>query len=43
MWKVCYKHSETIEYAKNYPTFSEIYQLNGKVIREFLGLRMRNF
>ena len=27
--KVVYKHSETIEYVKNYPTFWEIYTLHG--------------
>ena len=27
--KVVYKHSETIEYVKNYPTFLEIYTLHG--------------
>ena len=35
--KFIYKHSETIEYAKNYPAFFE------KITWEVLGLRMRNF
>ena len=38
-----YKHTETIEYVKNYPTFQEKYKLYGKITREFLRLRMRNF
>ena len=41
--KFVYKHSETIEYVKNLPTFKKIYKLYGKIIREFLGLRMQNF
>ena len=43
MWKFVNKHSETTEYVKNYPTFSEIYKLHGRITQEFLGLRMRNF
>ena len=38
-----YKHSETIEYVKNYPTFYEIFKFHGQITRELLGLRMRNF
>ena len=30
-------------YAKNQPTFYETYKLHGKITREPLGLRMRNF
>ena len=41
--KFVYKHSQTIEYVKNYPTFEEIYKLHGQITRESLGLRMRNF
>ena len=41
--KSVYKHSETIDYVKNLPTFKEIYKLHGKITRKFLGLRMRNF
>ena len=38
-----YKHTETIEYAKHFPTFPEKHKLNGKITQEFLGLRMRTF
>ena len=38
-----YKHSGTIEYVKNCPTFFEIYKFHGQITREFLGLRIRNF
>ena len=38
-----YKHSETIEYVKNWSTFLKIYKLHGQIIPEFLGFRMRNF
>ena len=38
-----YKHSETIEYIENWPTFLEIYKLQAKITRYFLELRMRNF
>ena len=40
--KFVYKHSETINYVKNYPTFSEIFKLHGQIPQEFLGLKMRN-
>ena len=36
-----YKHIETAEYLKKYATFL-CYFFRGKVIRELLGLRMRN-
>ena len=32
--KFAYKHSETIEFVKNYPTFYEIYKLHGQITRE---------
>ena len=38
-----YKHTETIEYVKNWPTFQEKYRLYGWITWEFLRLRMRNF
>ena len=38
--KFVYKHSKIIEYVN---TLIEIYKLNGKITREFLGLRMQNF
>ena len=41
--KFVYKHSETIEYVKNLPTFWEINKLHGQITWEFLGLRMQNF
>ena len=41
--KFAYKHSGTIEYVKNEPTFQEIYKLHGQVTREFLRLKMKNF
>ena len=41
--KFVYKHSETKEYVKNQPIFSEIYKLPGQIPGEFLGLRIRNF
>ena len=37
--KFVYKHSETINYVKNYPTFSEIFKLHGQIPQEFLGLK----
>ena len=40
--KFVYKHSETINYVKNYPTFSEIFKLHGQIPQEFLGLKMPN-
>ena len=39
---VC-KDTETIECVKKQPTFKEKYKLYGRITREFLGLRMRNF
>ena len=41
--KFVYKHSETVEYVKNKPTFWEICKRHGQIARELLGLRMRNF
>ena len=41
--KFVYKYSETIEDVKNQPTFQEIYKPHEQIIREFLGLRKRNF
>ena len=41
--KFIYKHSATIEYVINEPTFKEIYKLHRKITREVLGLRMQNF
>ena len=38
-----YKHTETIEYVIKNPTFEEKYKPCGRITREFLGLRMRNF
>ena len=38
-----YKHTETRKYVKKYPTFKENYKLHGKITREILGVRMRNF
>ena len=35
--KIVYKHSETIEYVQNYPTFSEIHQPHAKRTGELLG------
>ena len=28
-----YKHSKTIEYVRNYPTFQEIYEIHGQLTR----------
>ena len=36
-----YKHSETMEYVENWPTFSEIYKIHGYITQEYLG--MQNF
>ena len=41
--KFVYKYSETIECDKNYPTFQEIFKIQGKIAQEFLGLDMRIF
>ena len=45
--KVCemfiYKHTETMEYVKNYPTFWEKWKLYGWITQEFFRLRMPNF
>ena len=41
--KFVYKHSETIEYVKNSPTFQKICKLHGQITREFLGLGVQNF
>ena len=38
-----FKHTETIEHVKKYPTFYEKNKLYGRITREFLGFRMRNF
>ena len=38
-----YKHTETIEYVKKQPTFSEKNKLYRRITLEFLGLRMQNF
>ena len=38
-----YKHTETIEYVKKWPTFYEKCELYGWITREFLGLRMHHF
>ena len=40
--KFVYKHSKTIKYVKNQPTFYNIYKLEGQITREFLGLKRRN-
>ena len=38
-----YKHTETIEYIQKQLSFLKKYILHRKRIREFLGLRIRNF
>ena len=38
-----YKHTETKEYIKKQLSFLKKYILHRKRIREFLGLRIRNF
>ena len=39
-----YKHTETIEYIKKYPTFlKKKKKLNQQITREFLEFTMRNF
>ena len=38
--KFIYKHSETIEYVKNYPTFQKNLQNSRQITREFLGSGM---
>ena len=38
-----YKNTETIEYVKMYPIFKKNTIFTGKLTREFLELRMRNF
>ena len=40
--KIVYKHSETIEYVKNQPTFLKKYKLHVQITQEFLGLGMQN-
>ena len=41
--KFLYKHSETIEYVKNLPTFHKIYKRRGQIARKFVELKMRTF
>ena len=41
--KSVYKHSDTMKYIKNWPTFWETFRLYGEITREFLELRMWNF
>ena len=38
-----YKHTEKIEYVKNWPTFKEKYKFYGWITGEFLRLKMRIF
>ena len=37
-----YKHKDTIDYVKKYPSFKKKKKLHGLITRKFLGLRMRN-
>ena len=41
--KFAYKHSETIEYVKNWTTFWECCKRHGQITRQALELRMQNF
>ena len=41
--KFAYKHSETLEYVKNWTTFWECCKCHGQITRQAIELRMQNF